>query len=77
MRTPQLVILWYATGIIAILISAAGLDTRNPLYGAVAVAFMAATLIYTLRPHPEANKKSLLFWLSLPLVVTLVGVTGY
>jgi len=70
MRTSQLVILWYAGTFILILLlfGAMFVGGFGSLILALAIAVFAGLLIYTLKPHPTANKGWVFFWVVGPFI---------
>ena len=79
MSTAQLAVLWYAAVIIILIMGPVALDdyggdTVQTILSVLCVTVLASVLTYTLRPHPAADKRKLL-WLILvpPCSMALVG----
>ena len=51
-------------------------DNYEDLYKVLAVAVLTGLLIYTLNPHPNANKRQVFFWVVLPVPLTLGLIYG-
>jgi len=76
MTTGQMVVLWYAVVVIEVMLwsAAAALYSdaaRDLVYGSMVVIF-AAALIYSLGPHPAANKRRLARAVLVPLCTVAV-----
>lgn len=67
LSTSQLVVLWYGGIIISFILW----DSYNEIYKVLGVAALAALLIFTLNPHPNANKRKVFLWVVLPVPLTL------
>jgi hypothetical protein len=51
-------------------------DNYEDFYKVLAVAVLTGLLIYTLNPHPNANKRQAFFWVVLPIPLTLGLIYG-
>jgi len=72
LSTSQLVVLWYGGIIISFILW----DNYEDLYKVLAVSVLTGLLIYTLNPHPNANKRQVFFWVVLPVPLTLGLIYG-
>lgn len=72
LSTSQLVVLWYG----GIIISSILWDAYDDLYKILAVTVLTGLLIYTLNPHPNANKRKVFFWVVLPFPLTMGLIFG-
>ena len=76
MKTSQLVVLWYGVMlVIAWLIHKTTIDNETPFIILV-IALFTGLLIYTLNPHPNANKRKALLCVLLPVPLTIGLIYG-
>ena len=76
MSTGQMVVLWYAVVLLEVILVAVGgsadSEAGAALSGASAVVLLAGALIYSLRPHPAANKSKVARVVVIPVCSTAV-----
>jgi hypothetical protein len=76
-NTAQLVVLSYAgLAVVGVLLLQA-LTENSVTYRIGAIAVTAAVLIYLLKPHPLARKRSLAIAVLLPILVGALGLAGW
>jgi tetratricopeptide (TPR) repeat protein len=74
-NTAQLIILWYATLIISILLSVRAIDAANSVYFVVVIIIITALLVYSLRPNPKVKKRTVFVGVVGPIIgLILVGL---
>jgi hypothetical protein len=76
MNTKQLTVLWFTAIAVAITLSSApgAREAFRPYFVLTGIIVIAATLTYTLRPHPNARVR--LLWLTVGIPVVLFVVAG-
>ncbi len=78
MNTAQLVVLWYAG--FAIVATLLAHSEESPTTLILAIILFAGLILFTLRNHPKANKKSVAIAVLSPLVLfvlLIISVAGY
>jgi hypothetical protein len=78
MNTKQLVVLWYAGLLVALVLLAFGFEpgARSPWPFVLSICVIAGLFILSFSPHPRANKKLLALFVLTPIALLAAGV-GY
>jgi hypothetical protein len=63
LSTSQFIVLWYAGIFISLTLG----GSSNNLIRSLGIAVLAGLIIYTLKPHPNVNKRKVFLWVVLPV----------
>jgi len=77
MNTAQLTVLWYAALVIIAILFFEAVSNNSAYTLIVAIVVLTTLLIYTLKPHPQARKGTLLLLVVGPFIVFGTGFYGW
>lgn len=76
MNTKQLIVLWYAGLLAALVLFGSGIDSFNksPWPSIAAIAIVASLFYWTFRPHPAANKRVVAAFVLTPFLLIAAAI---